>query len=208
MPELSVTEDQYDRLEAVRQDMEEAFVDSYGHVRPQDALEYLLDTYTPPDERNDERSASDIIATAEYPELQRVASDVSGVPGSGIDADEMRGQLLAELGPEEFAATLRAGPDAADESSPNDTGESSSGDVEESSPADGATGEGNSPGVPDGTAGGNGNPLSAANRLLNEHDDKWREGTGDTPYEVELPDGSTEPVRTKDDVRHLLFRHY
>ncbi|MFC7176684.1 hypothetical protein [Halosegnis marinus] len=44
--------------------------------------------------------------------------------------------------------------------------------------------------------------------LLDEHDDKWRESGGDEPYEVDLPDGSTETARTQDDVRGLLFRHY
>ncbi|MFT4923283.1 MAG: hypothetical protein ACI8XM_002509, partial [Haloarculaceae archaeon] len=53
-----------------------------------------------------------------------------------------------------------------------------------------------------------GNPVSAANRLLREHDDKWRESAGDTPYEVDLPDSTTASARTKDDVRQLLFRHY
>ena len=45
--------------------------------------------------------------------------------------------------------------------------------------------------------------------LLRTHDDKWRKASsGDAPYEVDLPDGSTEGVRTKDDVKRLLFKHY
>ena len=107
MPEISISEDQHERLEGVRSDVEDAFVDTYGHTRIEDAVEYLLDTYTPPDE-SDPDGAYDRIATATYSELQHVAGNVSEVPGSGLDADEMRGKLLSELGPEEFAARLEA----------------------------------------------------------------------------------------------------
>jgi hypothetical protein len=205
MPEISLTDDQRARLEEVRHDVEAAFVDTYGHVRTEDAVEYLLDTYIPPDEREDGDAtvAYDHIATAEYPALQRVASDVPGVPGSGIDADEMRGKLLAELGPEDFAAKLGGdnrgdGEDSADAT--DDSGDvadndsdGSADDVSDDAPADDSSG---------------GGLLSTANQLLNEHDDKWREAEGNEPYEVDLPDGSTESARTKDDVRQLLFRHY
>lgn len=50
--------------------------------------------------------------------------------------------------------------------------------------------------------------LNAMLSLLETHQDKWREADGDARYEVDLPDGSTEAVRTKDDVRATLFRHY
>lgn len=45
--------------------------------------------------------------------------------------------------------------------------------------------------------------------LLDDHDDVWEQNDGeDGRYAVTLPDGSTEQVRTKDDVRALLFQHY
>lgn len=44
--------------------------------------------------------------------------------------------------------------------------------------------------------------------LLERHDDKWREGSGEERYEVELDDGTVETARTKDDVKAILFRHY
>ncbi|WP_017342839.1 hypothetical protein [Halorubrum sp. T3] len=50
--------------------------------------------------------------------------------------------------------------------------------------------------------------LDAMMSLLDTHADKWREGDGDARYEVDLPDGSVETARTKDDVRALLFRNY
>jgi hypothetical protein len=194
MPDISVTEEQHSRLERVRSDLETAFVGRYGHVRTIDAVEYLLDTYTPPSERDSPPAgAYDRIASAEYPALQRVASDVDGVPGSGIEADAMRGKLLSELGAEALAEELAA---AADEDTPAD----------ETADDTGGDDSGDSPERPASTD--EGGLLASANRLLEEHDEKWAESAGDTPYEVTLPDGSTEPARTKDDVRQLLFRHY
>lgn len=48
MPELTITERQQDRIAAVRDDLAEVFVGEYGSIREQDAIEYLLDTYSPP----------------------------------------------------------------------------------------------------------------------------------------------------------------
>lgn len=51
--------------------------------------------------------------------------------------------------------------------------------------------------------------VSSMLRLLDDHAEKWREASGgDAPYEVELPDGTTEPARTKDDVRRILYQNY
>lgn len=51
--------------------------------------------------------------------------------------------------------------------------------------------------------------LDAMMNLLAEHDDRWHESdASDARYAVELPDGTTEHARTKDDVRGLLFRHF
>lgn len=51
--------------------------------------------------------------------------------------------------------------------------------------------------------------LDAVMNLLDEYGDRWRESdASDARYEVDLPDGTTERARTKDDVRGLLFRHY
>jgi hypothetical protein len=59
-------------------------------------------------------------------------------------------------------------------------------------------------GTSDVTTGGPGGMLN----LLERHDDKWREGSGEERYEVELEDGTVETARTKDDVKAILFRHY
>ena len=224
MPEIALTEDQYERLDAVREDLEDAFVDNYGYIPVEDAVEYLLDTYTPPDRRN-AASEYERIATAEYPQLQHVASEVPGVPGSGIDADEMRGKLLAKLGVEEFASRLEAAseaePDGTTVDEDGDSGDESAADTRakseltpdtpESSGSTAGTqrssGRLNESGVSVDTTAGD-DPLAAVNRILSEHDGKWRESGGDEPYEVDLPDGTTESARTRDDVRQLLFQHY
>ncbi len=45
--------------------------------------------------------------------------------------------------------------------------------------------------------------------LLETHDDKWEESpAADYRYRVELADGGTEDVQTKDDVKAILFREY
>lgn len=44
--------------------------------------------------------------------------------------------------------------------------------------------------------------------LMDTHDDKWWSTDGDSRYKMELPDGSVESARTKDDVRALLFKNY
>lgn len=239
MPEISITKEQHEQLEEVRADVEDAFVDDYGYIPTQDAVKYLLDTYTPPEER-DAPANYEQLATAEYPQLQAVASEVPDVPGSGIDADEMRGRLLAELGTEEFAAKLD---DVADGENPGQTPETTGSDngvsdatpdstteeTTDATPTDAAGGQAASNGdrspsgvstsdteTTDASSGdgasadtpGGGDPLATVNRMLDKHDQKWRKSGGDEPYEVDLPDGRTESVRTRDDVRQLLFRHY
>lgn len=61
---------------------------------------------------------------------------------------------------------------------------------------------------PDGQGEAGGDQLTATLNLLETHDDKWSQADGDARYEVELPDGSVETARTKDDVRAVLFKNY
>ncbi|MFC6755815.1 hypothetical protein ACFQER_02750 [Halomicroarcula sp. GCM10025894] len=51
MPEITVTESQRERLEAIQEEIEAAYIDTYGHIRTTDVVQYLLDTYTPPSSR-------------------------------------------------------------------------------------------------------------------------------------------------------------
>lgn len=51
--------------------------------------------------------------------------------------------------------------------------------------------------------------LSAMMNLLEDHDGKWRQTEDeDGNYEVDLPDGGVEVVRTKPDVKAVLFEYY
>lgn len=53
------------------------------------------------------------------------------------------------------------------------------------------------------------NRMDAMLNLLTEHNDRWEEADGEQgKYAVTLPDGSVEHVRTKDDVKAVLFKHY
>lgn len=62
---------------------------------------------------------------------------------------------------------------------------------------------------PDGqNAAGGADQLTATLNLLETHDDKWWQADGDARYEVQLPNGSVETARTKDDVRAVLFKNY
>jgi hypothetical protein len=66
-----------------------------------------------------------------------------------------------------------------------------------------------SPAEDDEGAGGGAGRLNAMMQLLETHDDRWEEVESDQgKYAVTLPGGETEHVRTKDDVRALLFQHY
>lgn len=49
MPEVIITDRQQERLASVCDDLAEVFIGEYGSIRDQDAIEYLLDTYSPPD---------------------------------------------------------------------------------------------------------------------------------------------------------------
>ncbi|RCU45923.1 hypothetical protein DU504_00560 [Haloplanus salinus] len=151
MPEIEITPEQEERLRALQEDIARDVVGKYGHVRPRDAVEYLLDRHADDEE-------SDVAASAAEP------------GPDGADADD--GSADAS------AATTRVGAD---------DGESTDGEA---------------------GSGGDDAMLNEMMSLLDTHGDKWGESSGDERYQVDLPDGSTEQVRTKDDVKALLFKHY
>jgi len=225
MPEIEITDTQQADLTSIQEDLEDAFIGRYGHIRTQDVIDYLIDTYTPPDRLEDEQGLSrpdyERIASAEYPELQHIASEVPEVPGSGIEVDEMRGKLLSALGASELATRLADVESDTRASEGNEEGatdlhkpEDASSDGHDSTQNDTSAQAGSAPDAvetePNEAANNTpGDTLSVANRLLTEHDEKWtRSDETDEPYEVTLPDGSTVSARTKDDVRKLLFQNY
>jgi hypothetical protein len=155
MPSIDITPDQAERLAAVQEELAAEVVGKYGHVRVQDAIEYLLDEH---ESGGDSAEVTKSAAEAAVVESS-VSTDSSDDGDDGDDAD---------------AGT----DDATGTAAPN-------------------------PGGSDGDA-----MLNAMMNLLDTHDDKWGESSGDERYEVTLPDGDVEQVRTKDDVRALLFKHY
>jgi hypothetical protein len=222
MAEISITDAQQTAIKEIRSDLEEAYVDTYGHVRTQDVVQYLLDTYTPPEKRHSPaKDAYEQIATATFPTLQRVAAEVEDVPGSGIDADTMRGKLLSTLGAEELTRRLE---DIDSDTSNGSVAEpttvastTASAEIDsDSDPESEANTEGSTPSThsseesdTEDESASTESVLASANQLLDDHKDKWRQAPkSDSPYEVELPDGTTAQARTKDDVRQLLFKHY
>lgn len=233
MPELSVSEEQLQRLESVREDLEAAYVGPYGTISREEALEYLLDTYTPPSENDAEadeataetdeggpESETETTATDAEPETtatdaepdSQPAGDLTDIAGVG----EATAEALVDAGFGSIAAVRDADPAALTDA--DGIGEKQAIDIKaEVADFDGAesdTGAGEAddteanPGPGENEDESPENTLQQAMSLLDQHDDKWRESSGDEPYEVDLPDGGTETVRTKDDIKRLLFQHW
>ncbi|MFB6118914.1 helix-hairpin-helix domain-containing protein [Halosegnis sp.] len=222
MPTIEVTDEQLDRLEAVRDDVAGTLAGPYGHVRVQDAVEYLLDTYTPPEERGETPAAAASESDAGAPvdgglaALKPVGSaKAAALERAGYESvADLQAASVADLTEvtgigETLAERILAAVDG--DAAPTDDGASAeSDDIDASDTSDEAETDDES-GDDQADEGGNGGGaarLDAMMSLLDEHADKWTESDGDEPYEVELPDGSVETARTKDDVRGLLFRHY
>lgn len=185
MPEIEVSEEQYAYVEALRDELADEV--TYGHVRIQDAFQYLIDQH---------RAESD--------------PDVS-VDMDAIDADEIEpdggdrtdgGGTASETGAdgddagEEASSSVDGAVEALNSAGP---GGGTAGDPD---PSQGDHGADTIDGAGDDT-------VDRMMNLLEEHDDKWTQTDGsDGKYSVELPDGTTESAQTKDDVRAVLFKHY
>jgi len=154
MPEIEITPEQQERLRELQEDLARDVVGKYGHVRPRDAVEYLLDRY-----ESDEADAAD---------------EDAGETAADVEADDED-----------------AGEAVADADADDDDGATARVVAEDGDAADGDDAM-----------------LNEMMNLLDTHSDKWGESSGDERYAVELPDGTTEQVRTKDDVKALLFKHY
>ena len=227
MPELSVTDEQLRRLESVCTDLETAYVGPYGRVEPDDALEYLLDTYSPPEGEGDAAATAESGASTPDPASAdgSDAADLTAIEGVGevtaaalveagfdspaaIEAADPQSLTAAEgVGEKQAVDIVAAAAEMDDAATDADADAGSDAEAGADAGGDAASGD-------DGPGGGdraNDSPedtLQQAMSLLDAHDDRWGESSGDEPYEVDLPDGSTEAVRTKDDVKRLLFKHW
>ena len=214
MPSIEITDDQRDRIEALRRELADAHAGSYASVTPPDVAAYLLDladAVSDPD-RLAEGDAADARGSFPRAELEaalternrRHASEADDAPmdlysiAAAYDvagrSNMTKGELVtAILDAVEHRYTDPLAP--VDLDLPLGDGA-----VADDGPAvDGA--ETDAETDSDGQ-------LTAMLNLLETHRDKWREADGDARYEVELPDGSSETARTKDDVRATLFKHY
>lgn len=199
MPDLSVSESQLERLEEISAELETVYVGEYGTVRSADALQYLLDTYSPPD-ADSSASASDVDIAA----LTAIEGVGEATAESLVDAGFPTVERVVEADPEAIADLDGVGPTQAVDIVASATEIVSNAEEGESAQPsdDAAVGPGeNEAETPE-------NTLQQAMSLLDTHDDRWRESSGDEPYEVDLPDGSTKGVRTKDDIKRLIFKHW
>jgi hypothetical protein len=203
MPAISITDDQRERLRWLQRRLGEDV--DYGHVRPRDALEFLLDHFDETDGGDDgpgepaiagETAHPDATGGEEIPEStpstvgERTTYVVAG--GGAVDEAPGSGGALGTDDADAVEATVED--DAIDE------GEAST---------DEATDDETDEGGVDRETSDDETRLNSMMSLLADHDDKWRETSGgEEKYEVDLPDGGTERARTKDDVRAILFKHH
>ncbi|EMA45745.1 hypothetical protein [Halobiforma nitratireducens] len=206
MQTLEVTDEQYAFIQQLRAEISEDVVGRYGFVREQDAIQFLIDNLG--DEVDVELEADyDLSATDDVAES--VDAAVAGKPdpneltydegpvddgvSDGTDGDVASGDT--DESDAEAAEPADAGDESESESEPEPEPEP---EAEAESDDDSESGDADDDDM-----------LDEMMSLLETHDDKWEESSSaDYRYSVELPDGSTEEVQTKDDVRALLFKNY
>lgn len=230
MPTIEVTDDQYDRLESLREEMEQAQAGPYATVGLRATVDYLLDLAetvddpardlelnsdneaTPPADfsrsqfeeqlRDRNRQHSDP-ESADSMDLYSIAAEYDITGRSEMTKDELVEAILDRV------EKLQKNPFALVDIELSETKDQSTTDtVSQSEPTEDTTTDDPATDNQTGGSGDGGQKLEAMMNLLETHGDKWTETDGDARYEVELPDGETESARTKDDVRALLFKHY
>jgi hypothetical protein len=210
MQTLEVTDEQYAFIQRLREEISESVVGKYGFVRERDAVQFLIDNLDDDVEVDGEFDSS-------------ATDDVAASVGAAIDGADEPHELetvsyveeptdadgeLEEADDEDVGSSVTEPTDAdADEPAADEAADDGSeGDSDEGDDAEG--GSDDEPESDDGSADDE-DMLDEMMRLLETHDDKWTEAdSADYRYTVDLPDGSTEQVQTKDDVRALLFKNY
>ncbi|PCR90761.1 hypothetical protein [Natrinema ejinorense] len=214
MKTLEVTDEQYAFIQHLREEISESVVGKYGFVRERDAVQFLIDNL---DEEVDidagefDSSATDDVtasvgAAIEGDDDPHELEEVSYVEDETPAPDDARDGEAADFDGEPD------GSDAADSSGGDEAAAETDADTDAG--ADGADDGDDSADEGDVADDGDGSAddddmLDEMMSLLETHDDKWGESdSADYRYTVELPDGSSEQVQTKDDVRALLFKNY
>ncbi|WP_254523072.1 hypothetical protein [Natrinema caseinilyticum] len=202
MQTLEVTDEQYAFIHHLREEISESVVGKYGFVRERDAVQFLIDNL---DEDTEIDADGDVDSSA----TDDVSASVVAAIDGEVDPTELEEVSYIET------ETIDADETSDDESDgaasdPDAAGDSESFDADD---ADGeAAGDGddtNATAAGDVGSADDDDMLDEMMSLLETHDDKWEEATSpDYRYAVELPDGSTDQVQTRDDVRALLFKNY
>ncbi|OLZ41153.1 hypothetical protein A6E15_09200 [Natrinema saccharevitans] len=200
MKTLEVTDEQYAFIQHLREEIAESVVGKYGFVREQDAVQFLIDNL---DEEIELEADGEFDSSA--------TDDVAASVGAAIEG-EADPHDLEEVSYVEGEAT--GTDEVVDDADGDEDLESESDDPAELADDDASDADdGSHAGEGDGTDGDGSadddDMLDEMMSLLETHDDKWEEAdSADYRYSVDLPDGSTEQVQTKDDVRALLFKNY
>ncbi|RKD97156.1 hypothetical protein [Halopiger aswanensis] len=200
MKTLEITDEQYAFIQRLRQEISEEVVGKYGFVRERDAVQFLIDNID---------GEADVDIEIDEAFHSSATDDVAGSVGAAIEAD---GESVGEEVSYDETADP-ADPDEAEDDDDTDESNDSSTNTDDSSVESGG-GEGDADSSDNGSESESGDAdddemLDEMMSLLETHDDKWEESSSaDYRYTVTLPDGSTEDVQTKDDVRALLFKNY
>lgn len=106
MPTIELTDDQYERFRSICADLEAAYVGEYGTVREPDAVDYLLDTYTPPGALDDADGTGASSSDADRAPDDSAAADHSGAPDDSTGADTDSGRAGSAGAAEEDLTTV------------------------------------------------------------------------------------------------------
>jgi len=213
MKTLEVTDEQYAFIQYLREEISESVVGKYGFVREQDAVQFLIDNIDEEIELEADgefdSSATDDVAASVGAAIDGADDPhdleaVSYVEGEATGTDEVVDDAAEEDFESESDDPAEPADDASDADGGSDDDASAESDADDGSDTDseddGTDGDGSAD---------DDDMLDEMMSLLETHDDKWEEAdSADYRYSVDLPDGSTEQVQTKDDVRALLFKNY
>ena len=238
MQTLEVTDEQYAVIQRLRAAISSNVVGKYGFVREKDAVQFLIDNLDGDLETADLADADELGSTAtddvaaavdaaiagEEPaeevesvsydegadvldeDGESVEDDDSGAADEDEDSSDGDDESADDDGDESEESDDADDTDESDEDADSDDAVDS--DDDESDDADDSEGADDADDS-EGGAADDDDMLDRMMNLLETHDDKWEESpSGDYRYRVTLPDGSTDDVQTKDDVRALLFKNY
>lgn len=100
MREIAVSDEQYEYIEGVADALQAERVGRYGHVRPRDAIQYLIDTHAPVGERGDPADGGPAGPSddgSSDPGTEGVSGDGPTASGDGGEADGGGDRLSAMM---------------------------------------------------------------------------------------------------------------